>query len=120
MSELKRRLKEMVERINQSPNLLDIVKEWIDGYDGKTIGFKMPNEALYIVFGRGEVRMVEGEPASFDLMLVSEEKNLVEGVFKDPTRMRQYLKDGTVTIWGNLHELLKFAEIAIKSTQTDK
>ncbi|MEM3562399.1 MAG: hypothetical protein QXR19_04180 [Candidatus Jordarchaeaceae archaeon] len=120
MSELKRRLKEMVERINQSPKLLNAIKEWINGYDGKTIGFKMPDEALYIAFGKGEAKMVEGEPASFDLMLVSEEKNLVDSVFKDPNKMRQYLKDGTVTIWGNLHELLKFAEIAIKGMQTDK
>ncbi|MGQ9722076.1 MAG: hypothetical protein ACUVXA_12225 [Candidatus Jordarchaeum sp.] len=115
MSELKNRLKEMVEKINNSPNILNAIKEWIDGYNGKTIGFKMPVEALYITFGKGEVRLIEGEPASFDLMLLSEEKNLVDSVFKDPTRMRQYIKDGTVMIWGNLHELLKFAEIVFQS-----
>jgi hypothetical protein len=120
VSELKRRLKEMVERINETPNLLNAIKEWIDGYDGKTIGFKMPSEALYIAFGKGGVRMIEGEPASFDLMLLSEEENLVDGIFKDPNRMRQYLKEGIVTIWGNMHELLKFAEIVIKSIQMGK
>ncbi|MFB0561943.1 MAG: SCP2 sterol-binding domain-containing protein [Candidatus Lokiarchaeia archaeon] len=117
MSEFKNRITELVERINASPKILAAIKEWIDGYNGKTIAFKMPEETLYITFGKDGVNLVEGEPASFDLMLLADEETLMDGVFKDPTRMRQYLKDGTVVIWGNLHELLKFSEIVILSLQ---
>jgi hypothetical protein len=116
MSELRSRIMELVERINTSPRMLAAIKEWIDGYNGKTIGFKMPVQTLYLTFSDG-VRLVEGEPASFDLMLLADEEALINSVFNDPMKMRQYLKEGTVIIWGNLHELLKFAEILILSLQ---
>lgn len=117
MSEFKSRIKELVERINASPDMLVKIRDWIDGYNGKTIGFKMPQEAFYITFDETGASLVEGEPASFDLMLLSEEEILFDGIFNDPTKMRQYLKSGTVIIWGNLHEIQKFAEMVILSLQ---
>ncbi|MHA1263277.1 MAG: hypothetical protein ACTSSA_14555 [Candidatus Freyarchaeota archaeon] len=112
MSELKSMVAELVERINASPEMLAVIRDWVDGYNGKTIGFKTPEGTFYVTFSE-RARINEGEPASFDLMLLSDQETIIDGLFNDPTKMRQYLKQGTVVIWGNLHELLKFAEIVV-------
>ncbi|MFB0562524.1 MAG: hypothetical protein ACETWM_15060 [Candidatus Lokiarchaeia archaeon] len=114
LSGLKSKITELVEKINTSQKTLEKIKEWINGYNGKTIAFKTPEETFYLVFSDG-VRLVDGEPSSFDMMLLSDEEILLDGIFNDPTNMRRYLKEGTITMWGNLHELPKFAEIVITS-----
>ncbi len=114
LSGFKSKIMELVEKINTSQKTLDKIRDWINGYNGKTIAFKMPEGTFYLLFSDG-VMLVDGEPSSFDMMPLSDEEILLNGIFNDPTSMRQYLKEGTITMWGNLHELPKFAEIVITS-----
>ncbi|MHA1431992.1 MAG: hypothetical protein ACTSRV_16620 [Candidatus Freyarchaeota archaeon] len=50
MSELKSMVAELVERINASPEMLAVIRDWVDGYNGKTIGFKTPEGTFYVTF----------------------------------------------------------------------
>lgn len=111
--EIKKTLESALSRINENPESISHIKSWINGYTGKTIGFRIGNESFYMTFGSEGAKVHDGEPASFDLLIISGSEAALSLVSKDTSwrRFRESLRSGAMQIWGNMHEARIFLEI---------
>ncbi|MEM3565098.1 MAG: SCP2 sterol-binding domain-containing protein [Candidatus Jordarchaeaceae archaeon] len=109
-----RNLSDLVEKINGETKIFEDIKEWIGQYDGKIIGFNLPDKKFYLAFDSDRVEMYEGEPASFDIILIGDTETLTDILFSGSKQIRTAVKQGKIGMWGNYHELYKLEEILEK------
>lgn len=112
--EFAKNLKNLVEKINNRPIILQYIREWIGQHDGKIIGFNLPNEKYYLAFGPDEVKLYDGEPASFDIILIADTETLTGTLFGESKQIRTAVKKGRIGMWGNYHELHKLEQLLEK------
>lgn len=110
-TEIKKVLESTIDKINKT-ELINFIKSWINNYIGKTIGFRVENEHFYITFGSEGAKIHDGEPASFDLLLISSSEVALKLVKEPSWRLfRDLLSSGDMQIWGNMHEARSFFQI---------
>lgn len=113
--ELKSLLKGLIETINKSDKLMQLVKEWISTYDGKIIVFKTGSQSFHLVFSPQRVWMEDGDYPSPDLVLISENPQTIKQIILGKTQVKDVLRTGKLEIWGNLHEMYPLAKMMLES-----
>ena len=110
MADLESLLKEKVKQVNSDKGRLDKVKEWIDGYYGKVIGFIAPHKAYHLVFTKDGVSLREGDYPSCEVSYRGSEEALLR-LLNRVTNTGEAVKSGQLKAWGNLNEATQFEAI---------
>ena len=110
MADLERLLKEKVKQINSDKGRLGKIREWINGYYGKVIGFVTPNKAYHLVFTREEVSLREGDYPSCEVFYRGSEE-VMQKLLNRQKSTGEVVKSGQLKAWGNLNEAVTFEKI---------
>lgn len=109
MSELEASLRSAVEKLNAQERITRVAN-WIDGYDGKVIQFKAPEEDYCLVFTKSGTVLRKGEYPSCDVTYIGSKEALLR-ILRGESSARAEMRAGGFKIWGNLHETFKFEEM---------
>ena len=110
MADLERLLKEKVKQVNSDKERRDKVREWIDSYYGKVIGFVTPGKAYHLVFTGDGVSLREGDYPSCEVSYRGSEE-ILQRLLNRQTSTSEAVKSGQLKAWGNLNEATKFEAI---------
>ena len=67
-------LEKKVSSMNQDPGKQELIRDWIDGYRGKVIGFRTENgTAFHLVFDQGKAEMRKGNYPSCEFFYFGSE-----------------------------------------------
>ncbi len=113
MPQLKEMLKEKVANINKDEVRKGRIREWINGYIGKVIGFKTPMESHYIVFTKEGASLEEGDYPSCEYSYRGDEEILLS-VLRGENTASSAVRAGKIKVWGSLNEAQRFEETFIK------
>lgn len=102
-------LKEKVKQVNCDKARLDKIKEWINGYYGKVIGFVAPGKAYHLVFTVEGVSFREGDYPSCEVSYQGSEEVLQRLLNRETST--GLVKSGQLKVWGNLNDATKFETI---------
>lgn len=114
-SSLREAVERLVQEVNADAEAKERAKRWIGRYFGKSIGFACTDtqQKFYLVFTPEKAKLVEGEPATFEVLLFGEEQRLASALQGDNTDLWREARSGGVTFWGNLHEVGPFSQLAV-------
>ncbi|MBI2908282.1 MAG: hypothetical protein HYX92_11595 [Chloroflexi bacterium] len=109
MSDIEAALTSAVERLIAGDRVKKIA-DWINGYDGKVIQFKSPEEDYCLVFTKAGAFLRRGEYPSCDVTYIGSREALLR-ILKGESSARAEMRAGDFKIWGNLHETYKFEAV---------
>jgi len=110
MSELQSYLREKVKQINEDKARLKLVRDWINGYWGKIIGFKTGDKGYHLVFTKDGVALRDGEYPSCEALYLGDEKAIMEILRKESSAYRS-ARGGKLKVWGSLNEARQFESL---------
>ena len=103
MSDLESYLVSAVEMINTEEGKKEKVRNWINGYRGKVIEFRTPEQDYHIVFTTEKASLRKGGYPSPEISYVGEDEVILR-VLKGESRASSEQKEGNIKIRLNMHE----------------
>ena len=110
MSQLKDTLERKAKQISEDPIRMESVRDWIDGFWGKIINFKTPNESYHLVFTKDRVELREGSYPICEVHYRGSEEAVLE-ILNGESGAVSSVKTGGLKMWGSLNEATRFEGI---------
>ena len=110
MSQLKDTLERKAKQIGEDPIRMESVRDWIDGFWGKIINFKTPNESYHLVFTKEKVDLREGSYPSCEVHYRGDENAMLK-ILSGERAASASVKTGALKMWGSLNEATRFEGI---------
>jgi len=114
MTKLQSLLIAKARQINQDEVLMNEIRSWLEGYEGKIIGIKTPEEVYHLVFTDSGVTVREGEYPSCEGYYRGHEEEIVKVLEGKDSAYIGY-PAGRFHFWGSLSETQKFERIFKKA-----
>ena len=112
MPQLKEMLEEKVANINKDEVRKGRLKEWINGYVGKVIGFKTPTDSYHIVLTEEGASLKQGDYPSCEYSYRGDDETLLS-ILRGEDTASSAVRAGKIKVWGSLNEAQRFEEIFI-------
>ncbi len=108
METFKNLLEKKVSSMNQDPDKQALIRQWIDAYRGKVIGFRINSgESYHVVFDGGKADLRQGYYPSCEFCYIGPEDVLCAILRKENTGMKAGMA-GAIKGWGSVNEAIKF------------
>ena len=108
METFKDLLEKKVSSMNQDPGKQALIRDWIDGYRGKVIGFRTSSgESYHVVFAGGKADMRQGIYPSCEFFYIGPEDVLCTILRKENSGMKAG-RVGAIKGWGSVNEAIRF------------
>lgn len=112
MGELEKKLQAIADRVNADKKAKDMLRKWVDTFNGKIIMFKIKGGKSYTIsFTSEEAWVQEGEYPSPDLIFEGDENTLLGILSKEKISFSKAMKTGELMAYGNLNEAYPFGGI---------
>jgi len=107
-NKLEKLLKNIDKKIKENTNYQTDIKNWIDTYTGKIIGFQVGDDSFYFVFKRnGDFEIRKGEYPSCDAFFQGSYEN-IENILLKKTDSKKLINQSILSFYGNYNEFVSF------------